>query len=851
VPGQIFCKNEQPRRKLLLNHPGLNGIDFLEVDSDDHSILRLFFINSVGPANPLDPADPNDEYGLSKNPEKITISGGMRIVGIHAISCIRHTKDSKGFLEIQVDHAGDFSTYILSIDTLSIQSPALDPVMASVDFSFMAACPTDFDCRTVTECPPTVLQEPLLDYLAKDYASFRRLMLDLLPTLNPQAIERNVADILIANIELLAYHADRLSYFQDAVGNEAYLDTLRQRISARRHARLIDYHMHDGRNAWTYVHLAVDVATTLPHATMLLSRITAPLVGDLTAPPIAMDGRKITIEAMEGDPALSSVAVFETAFGAPLDPSNNKIFIHTWGNEECCLPAGTTEAFLFISQGGTAVPPSLHNGDYLLFEEVLGPLTGNAADASRAHRQVVLIDQEPQPRVDPLFSNKLVNDSPKPWQPGDTTLPLLRIQWRRQDALTFPLCISSRPVGAKLIRNVSVARGNIVIADHGLTTSETLELAEPVSDSGFRFQLSHAPLTMQIRPKAISDAFTGLAADARDAEPAISLMVTFPTGEEPWTRASDLLDSSAFDPHFVPEVNNDGAAAMRFGDGEYGREITGATRFRAVYRVGNGLQGNVSAEALFHVAAMPPLANVTLVRNPLPAKAGAELETIEQVRQRAPAAFRAEQFRAVTEADYTAAAKKLPSVASAVASFRWTGSWYTVFVGVNPTDQADLIHLPDGFTNLSSGLEQQVRSFLTTYRLAGYDLEIRPPRFVPLEIDLDLCVDPAYFRGDVAHAVAAVLSNRIAQDGIPGFFHPSQFAFGQPVYISRIYAEIERVAGVDSAVITQFRRFGQLDNGELAAGVLPIGPWEIAQLDNDPSFQEHGVLRINALGGKL
>ena len=50
--------------------------------------------------------------------------------------------------------------------------------------------------------------------------------------------------------------------------------------------------------------------------------------------------------------------------------------------------------------------------------------------------------------------------------------------------------------------------------------------------------------------------------------------------------------------------------------------------------------------------------------------------------------------------------------------------------------------------------------------------------------------------------------------------------------------------------VTIFRRFGKTDNGELASGVLPIGPWEIARLDNDPAFQENGVLRITPGGAK-
>jgi hypothetical protein len=399
--SQVFCKDEQIRRAVLLNRPGLNGIDFLEVDPADHSILRIFFIKPVGPANLANPNDPNDEYGLSTDPGKITIAGGVRIVGIHVISGTRHPE---GFLEIHVDHAGDFSTYTLTIDV-----PQLDRVLAEVDFSFMATCPVDFDCRDVLQCPPPVLHEPALDYLAKDYASFRKLLLDLIPTLNPQFIERNPSDLGIALVESLAYSGDRLSYFQDAVANEAYLDTMRHRISARRHARLIDYRVHDGRNAWTYVHLKVSAPVLLPQGVKIISRITTPLRGDTTPPDVLIDDAKITIDALELDPALAAAAVFETTHAAQLTPANNEIFVHTWGNEECCLRIGTTEAFLYAVQENTATRPTLKQGDYLLFEEVLGPLTGVPADAAVSHRQVVRIDQEPQNTDDLLFNNSLEN----------------------------------------------------------------------------------------------------------------------------------------------------------------------------------------------------------------------------------------------------------------------------------------------------------------------------------------------------------------------------------------------------------------------------------------------------------
>ncbi len=58
------------------------------------------------------------------------------------------------------------------------------------------------------------------------------------------------------------------------------------------------------------------------------------------------------------------------------------------------------------------------------------------------------------------------------------------------------------------------------------------------------------------------------------------------------------------------------------------------------------------------------------------------------------------------------------------------------------------------------------------------------------------------------------------------------------------------VEGVDSAVVTVFERYWTIANNELETGVIPMGPFEIARLDNDPNFAENGVLTLVALGGR-
>src|SRR5215210_1967021 len=256
---ELACDDEA-RRARVVDHPTLNGIDYVEVSAaslDEQRFIHVFFLKAPPPA------------ALVGGPEPFRVEGGVRIRNIRVLDVTRVDEH----LVVEVDRAGDFSTYTLVID-----STALDPAYAEVEFSFKAGCPSRFDCRPRVICPPEPRVEPLIDYLAKDYASFRQALVDLIPTLAPDWKERHEADLGVALAELLAYAGDQLSYYQDAVANEAYLETARQRISVRRHARLIDYRMHDGASARAFLHLTMNASGTLPAgAVQVLTRIDKPL----------------------------------------------------------------------------------------------------------------------------------------------------------------------------------------------------------------------------------------------------------------------------------------------------------------------------------------------------------------------------------------------------------------------------------------------------------------------------------------------------------------------------------------------------------------------------------------------
>jgi len=828
---QYSCKKPL-RRALVLagdssGNPILNGIDYLEVSANQKTLNVNFLFPLPGQTNGF-PASPPASALTSDN---FVIAGGVRITGIQVQGPV--TTSGK-VLTINVNATGDFSTYTLSLVTSATNAapPAgFDPQLASVDFSFKVACPTDFDCQQVSVCPPPTLPSAQIDYLAKDYASFRQLILDRLALIMPQWQETHAADMGVALVELLAYAGDQLSYYQDAVATEAYLGTARERVSVRRHARLLDYFMHDGCNAraWIFFELAVASAPVLiPIGSELVTQTTAP--------------RGLLPDAQLQAAVNGGSQVFETLFGITAHPELNELDFYTWSDQQCCLPQGATQATLVDDGAGTL----LTAGDLLLFEEVIGPATGATADADPAHRQIVRLSQVVT-GIDPLNNQRVIE-----------------IQWSPADALAFPLCLSTlitNQTGTISVGNVSVARGNIVLADQGLAQPAFGQPAEelpPLSTGNrlYRPVLQNPDLSFSVafdesiaRTQPVQPAAGVLIQDPRQALP----LITLAQNGSVWTPVRDLLSSPRTALNFVVEMRNDASAMLRFGDGTLGAPPVDG--LQATYRTGNGTEGNVGAEAIAHVIATAavPLTGIVNVRNPLPAQGGVDGETLNEVRSFAPWAFRTQE-RAVTEADYATVAEQQPEVKKAQATLRWTGSWYTMFVTVERKNGQPV---DDDFRT-------EVSAFLQQFRLAGYDVEIEAPIFVPLDIAFTVCVAAGYFRSAVESALLAAFSDQILSTSQPGFFYPDNFTFGQPVYLSQVVATAMQVPGVSWVdtndvpqtingvlvpSVNRFQRWGQASQGETAAGRIAMARLEIARLDNDPSEPENGRIQFFMEGG--
>jgi hypothetical protein len=1087
----IFQCCDERRKAAVLGNPALNGIDYLEVLDLDAIPLgsprqRTLLIHCL------------KAVPATLTPANVLVTGGESITNIvvqwiapasappplgtpQEDTYFTALADAANTLVIRTRVSGDFSPYTLQLvndASQAMEDPfqvtevldGFDPQLAEVRFSFKVECPSDLDCAPPpTDCPPDGPPPPPINYLAKDYGSFRTVMLDRLSQLLPTWGGASEADLGIALAELVAYVGDSLSYKQDAVATEAYLHTARSRISLRRHALLVDYHLHDGCNARTWMQLQVSSA-------LFLDRTKTRFYTFAPGTPSPVAGN-------ESEALLAGVVFFEPLQNAQLFPQHNRMPFYTWGDSNCCLSKGATEATL------RGAFPNLQVGDVLIFQEMLGPKTGDPADADLRHRCAVRLtnvttqNAQGQPLVDPLFEN----GTGKPiTSAGQKPTPVTEIQWAREDALPFPVCISSKFLDSTNVEvtltDVSVVFGNVVLADHGLLQSgvplpavpspaifyppdpianrckPTQPVAQPVryrpalpgspitqavalplagspvtpsivhlltnsfvsvkdtngfvslmvqasaplswpalfglvatpngsvagnfdlslvyappggaagvsvppvlesftnlsiktADSNFvatRINLSSrfvrvpasfvppatAPATFPAGPTMLStggttdlkdtggntyltlqptnpagwppsfgvlaqgkqqtpdvfnllvvyapasgvgvlaplvveqfngvslaniaalvaagsqlvrvksfeeepnaslSAFALMHYDANAATPVVSLTGVL-NGTTTWTPEQDLLADAPTDRHFVVEIESDGAARLRFGDDVNGLRPLPGTAFTASYRLGNGAPGNIGADTLTFFIGDALIQSCT---NPLPASGGTDPETNDQIRRRAPQAFMTQE-RAITMADYERVTKMNKQVKDAVATLRWTGSWYTVFVTAEP----------EGAGNLTPSLRHDLARNINRYRLAGQDIELENPQYVSLEIELTVCVDPMYFRSDVEQGLKQVLGCQRLANGQRGYFFPGNFTFGQTVYLSPIYAAARKVAGVTSVRATIFEPQGVSTPIYLQKGEIPLGAFQIARLENDPSLPDHGLLTLVLEGGK-
>ena len=567
-------------------------------------------------------------------------------------------------LSIEVGAPGDFSTYTLAID-----STALDPYFDAVPFSFKADCPSDLDCGPAgLDCPAPDDDPPPINYRAKDFSSFTQALSDFSRLRYPLWVERSEADVGVMLMEAMSAVADELSYLQDRVAGESMLETATQRVSLVRHARLVDYEPSPAIAATTQ--LQVDV----------IDSVTS-LAGGLRCSAPGADGHRVPFEVggRLADPETGALVAptyaVNAAWNAWKSPGVANLQPYWWDDSRQCLPAGSTRIWI-IGQGFGFEP----NKSRQLLIDTAGPTT-----ADPPAREVVAIGEVAEV-TDPVFA-----------------VPLTRIDLEAPTALEHDL---SRTHYA----------GNLVPAVQGARTSETFVIPLPPPAPPPKAPL--VPAVVRTAPNWTPDdpradyryslsaaQISWLPVDSTDpdlnasvvAAPELALQSPTATGaQRPWRWQRWLLDSGAADavftltPERYPAVGASSAetwfdydgegTTIRFGDGVFGLSPAPVDGVQVTYLAGGGSIGNVPADTIVQVdPGDPQSGKIVRLTNPFAATGGANAETAQQIRDRAPQAFRAKPLRVVRTSDYVGAAQSLPWVMQAGTTFRWTGSWLTVF----------------------------------------------------------------------------------------------------------------------------------------------------------------------------
>jgi predicted phage baseplate assembly protein len=209
------------------------------------------------------------------------------------------------------------------------------------------------------------------------------------------------------------------------------------------------------------------------------------------------------------------------------------------------------------------------------------------------------------------------------------------------------------------------------------------------------------------------------------------------------------------------------------------------------YQSGGGVVGNVSAGAASQLLAGVLAERVGNVR---PAEGGADSETLDRLRRRAPHVVR-HRRQAITAADYEdLALEASPAVAVARAlptthpSGRFAPGWVTVRIVPQSSDARP---------TPSFELRERVRRFLAARAPAAiaHQIAVVGPLFLPVGVVATVAPADATAAGPVRESVSAALQR---------FLHPLTggplglgWPFGRDVFLSDVAAQLEALAGVD------------------------------------------------------
>ena len=294
----------------------------------------------------------------------------------------------------------------------------------------------------------------------------------------------------------------------------------------------------------------------------------------------------------------------------------------------------------------------------------------------------------------------------------------------------------------------------------------------------------------------------------------ISVYIQYGNIYSKWTQVQHLLDYGPTDLVYTVTTDENDVASICFGDGVSGAIPVSSSAIKAMYTVGGGNLGNISANLIDTISYIPGLtssqttaiASAITVSNGTAAVGGADPESNDEIRASAPLTLRASN-RAVTLQDYEDLAISVTGVGKANA-YASTWSSVTVYIapsrGINDTDTqpglTDLGAVTTEYTDLATA----VSSYLSDKLLIGSTVTIQPPAYSDLVVTVQYVKLSQYTQAEVDVNIKKSLLTVYGYTGMN---------FQDTIYPQDIEYILNQTEGVKTAKITALYKSGSTITG--------------------------------------
>lgn len=279
------------------------------------------------------------------------------------------------------------------------------------------------------------------------------------------------------------------------------------------------------------------------------------------------------------------------------------------------------------------------------------------------------------------------------------------------------------------------------------------------------------------------------------------------------------------------------------------------------YTQGGGVKDNVSSETLTNIISRTILLDESSLdstlyqqtisslasTNPEPATGGKDGDTINEIRQNALASF-ASQNRAVTKEDYIIRAYSLPQRYGAIEKAYITKDTQLTEESIFNSDRIsnDLalnfyvlgIDGNNKLTTINQATKENLKTYLNHHRILTDAINIKDAYIINIGIEFDIITLPDQNGNQVILRCIERLKR---------YFNIKSWQINQPIVISNVYTELDKVEGVQTVVNVKFVNFFdttlgysgnayQIDNATKDGIIFPsLDPsiFEIKYPDND------------------